>query len=170
MPRRWRPSTRLIAAPFFSPRGTSSDGVIGYSSPRVYVREVGDLLWPTREGAVELAMQKRVLGSAAFAGQYQQRPAPAGGLVFQREWFRYYDELPRLDEVAQSWDMSYKDSPESDFVVGLVGGRKGADIYLIDRVKGRWQFSESCRRVQAFAARYPQTGSILIEDAANGGA
>ena len=56
-------------------------------------------------------MQKQLLGSAGYEAQYQQRPAPAGGRIFQRAWFRYYDELPALDECAQSWDMAFKDTP-----------------------------------------------------------
>ena len=93
---------------------------------------------------------------------------PAGGLIFRPEWFRFFDECPPLDEVAQSWDMTFKDSKDSDYVVGLVGGRVGADIYLIDRVKGQWDFTESCRQVTALRDRYPQTGAIFIEEAANG--
>ena len=137
-------------------------------SGRIVTREAGDVLWPEREDRAELAQQKQLLGSAAFAGQYQQRPAPAGGLIFQREWFRFYDDLPRLNQYAQSWDMAFKDKQDSDYVVGLVAGRKGADIFLIDRAKGQWAFSESCRRVQALTDRYPRATTILIEDAANG--
>jgi hypothetical protein len=55
-------------------------------SRRVVTRQPGDLLWPEREGRAELDMQRRLLGSAAYAGQYQQRPAPAGGAIFQRHW------------------------------------------------------------------------------------
>lgn len=139
-----------------------------FPSGRTHVREPGDLLWPAREGRDELETQKRMLGSVAYAGQYQQRPAPAGGAIFQRDWFRYYDELPQLEEYAQSWDMAFKDKRDNDFVVGLVAGRRGADIYLIDRVKGQWAFSESCRQVEALRQRYPATGTILIEDTANG--
>ena len=125
--------------------------------------------WPAREGRAELDTQKRMLGSVVYAGQYQQQPAPAGGSIFQRDWFRYYDELPPgLEDYAQSWDMSFKDKPDNDYVVGLVAGRRGADIYLIDRVKGQWGFSESCRQVEALRRRYPESPTILIEDAANG--
>jgi len=137
-------------------------------SGRLKIREAGDLLWPARDGPAELKRQKRLLGSAAFAGQYQQRPAPADGLLFQRDWFRYYDEMPDLEEFAQSWDMSFKDNKDSDYVVGLVAGRLGADIYLVDRVKGQWAFSESYRQVQMLVAKYPRAYSVLIEDAANG--
>jgi predicted phage terminase large subunit-like protein len=137
-------------------------------SGRIVVREPGDLLWPAREGRAELETQHRMLGSAVYAGQYQQRPAPAGGLIFQRAWLQYYDELPPGLEIAQSWDMAYKDQKDNDYVVGLVAGRRGADIYLMDRVKGQWAFSESCRQVETLVRKYPETGTILIEDAANG--
>lgn len=137
-------------------------------SGRIITREKGEVLWPAREDRADLAQQQRLLGSAAFAGQYQQRPTPAGGLIFQRHWFQYYDDLPLVEEFAQSWDMSFKDNKDSDYVVGLVAGRHGANIYLIDRVKGQWAFSESCRHVRALVSRYPQATTILIEDAANG--
>jgi predicted phage terminase large subunit-like protein len=137
-------------------------------SGRIQVREPGDLLWPARDGRAELDTQKRMLGSVAYAGQYQQQPAPAGGAIFQRDWFQYYDELPSLPEVAQSWDMAFKDKPDNDYVVGLVAGRRGSDIYLMDRVKGQWGFSDSCRQVEALRQRYPASWTILIEDAANG--
>jgi predicted phage terminase large subunit-like protein len=96
-------------------------------------------------------------------------PAAAGGLIFQRDWWKFYDELPpRFTDVVQSWDMAYKDTPDSDYVVGLVAGRIGADIYLIDRVKGQWSFTESCRQVVALTLRYPRATTKLIEDKANG--
>ena len=63
-------------------------------SGRIQVREPGDLLWPARDGRAELDMQKRMLGSVAYAGQYQQRPAPAGGAIFQPGWFQYLRRAP----------------------------------------------------------------------------
>ena len=137
-------------------------------SGHVVSRDAGDVLWPAREGVAVLAQQRQLLGAAVYAGQYQQRPAPAGGTIFRRDWFRYYDELPRDLEIAQSWDMAFKDKADHDYVVGLVAGRLGADIYLIDRVKGQWSFSESCRQVEALAEHYPSTTTTLIEDMANG--
>jgi predicted phage terminase large subunit-like protein len=138
-------------------------------SGRRHVRETGDLLWPEREGPDELAHQKRVLGSAAFAGQYQQRPAPVDGNIFKKDWWQFYDELPaEVQEFAQSWDMAFKDGPDNDYVVGLVAARHGSQIYLVDRVKGQWSFSETCRQFEALAMRYPQAVRKLVEDAANG--
>jgi predicted phage terminase large subunit-like protein len=89
--------------------------------------------------------------------------------VFERQWFLYYDELPAgLTDYAQSLDMAFKDTNGSDYVVGLVATRRAADIYLVDRVKGKWAFSDSCKQVTRLSRRYPQARTILIEDAANG--
>jgi predicted phage terminase large subunit-like protein len=139
-------------------------------SSKVYNRAAGDVLWPEREGPAVLAKQKVALGSAAFAGQYQQRPAPAGGLLFHREWFKFYDELPPVESWLQSWDMTFKGGPSSDYVVGLQAARQGADLYLINRVKGQWDFTETCRQVLHLHQRYSRTTAILIEEAANGSA
>jgi predicted phage terminase large subunit-like protein len=138
-------------------------------SGRQVSRDPGNLLWPAREGRSELDMLQRVLGSAAYAGQYQQRPAPAGGTIFNPNWFKYYKDVPRgLSRITQSWDMAFKDRADSDYVVGLVGGTVGADIYIVERVKGQWSFSETCVHVQRFAGKHPGVHTILIEDAANG--
>ena len=93
---------------------------------------------------------------------------PAGGLLFLLKWFKFYDELPPVDTWLQSWDMTFKGSPSSDYVVGLQAARRGADLYLIDRRKGQWAFTDTCRQVLELCCQYPQTEAILIEDAANG--
>jgi predicted phage terminase large subunit-like protein len=137
-------------------------------SGRIVVRERGDLLWPEREGRAELEHQRRLLGSAAYAGQYQQCPVPAGGFLIKRDWFRFYNALPPEGTWMQSWDMTFKDSPSGDYVVGLVAMKAGADIYLVDRVKGQWTFTQTCDRLTALYRQYPDTEVILVEEAANG--
>ena len=71
------------------------------------------------------------------------RPA-AGGIIFQPPWWQFYDDLPPLDEGRAVLGHGLQGRPDNDYVVGLVAGRIGARIYLIDRVKGQWSFSESC--------------------------
>ena len=137
-------------------------------SGRVVTRAPGHLLWPAREGPTELALQRRQLGSTAFDTQYQQRPAPAGGRLFKRAWFKFYDERPRVSTWLASWDMSFKGGPSNDYVVGLQAAREGADVYLVDRVKGQWDFTETRRQVVRLHGRYPGTQTTLIEEAANG--
>jgi predicted phage terminase large subunit-like protein len=52
--------------------------------------------------------------------------------------------------------------------VGIVAGRIGAEVYLLDRFKAQVSFVETCRAVEMLYARYPETAMVLIEDAANG--
>jgi predicted phage terminase large subunit-like protein len=110
-----------------------------------------------------------VLGSYGFAGQYQQDPVPRIGGMFVRTWWGWCDDLPAaFDEVAQSWDLAFKDGDGSDYVVGLVAGRVGAEVYLVDRYKAKASFVETCHAIATLVAHYPQTSRVLVEDAANG--
>jgi predicted phage terminase large subunit-like protein len=139
-------------------------------SKRTLVREAGAPLWSARESLAQLDAQRRVLGSYGFAGQYQQEPVPRGGGMFARTSWRYYEVLPpgARGNVIQSWDLAFKDGDGSDYVVGLAAAQLGAEVYLLDRYKQRASFSETCRAIEAMAARYPQTSVVLVEDAANG--
>ena len=51
----------------------------------------GELLWQERISRSEISDFKLRLGPSGYAGQFQQRPAPAGGARFRLEWFRYYE-------------------------------------------------------------------------------
>jgi predicted phage terminase large subunit-like protein len=141
-------------------------------SGRTIVRQSGDPLWPARESAEHLEQQRALLGSYGFAGQYQQEPVPRTGGMFAPAYWRYYDVLPPgiVENVTQSWDLAFKDGDGSDYVVGLVAARRGADVYLLDRYKRKASFTETCRAIRAMGVRYPQTTAVLVEDAANGAA
>jgi len=141
---------------------------LAFADPR---QEHGDLLWRERFGATEIESLKRSLGSYAAAGQLQQRPSPAGGGLLRRHWFRFWQpqganlppvpvrlpdgshqsiaalELVRIDELIQSWDCAFKDLETSDFVVGQVWGRTGANFILLDQT--RESRSPSFREVAA---------------------
>lgn len=141
--------------------------------------EPGELLCPERIGAQELAELKRSLGAYGAAGQLQQRPAPAGGGIFERSAWRYYDpggRLPEFEQVLQSWDLTFTGAASSDYVVGQVWGLHGADKYLLRQVRERMEFTatiDAVRRATVWVdERYPrQRGhAILVEHAANGAA
>ncbi len=120
-------------------------------------------------------------GSRVFNALYQGRPSPATGDVWQRSWWRRYDQplwsedvaagtcrLNEVDEVILSWDMTFKDTKASDFVVGQVWARRGADVYLIDQIKKRMSFTDTKAAFEAMVKRWPQATAKLIEDKANG--
>ncbi|UFU14624.1 phage terminase large subunit [Curtobacterium sp. C1] len=120
-------------------------------------------------------------GSRVFNALYQGRPSPATGDVWQRSWWRRYDQplwsedvaagtcrLNEVDDVILSWDMTFKDTKASDFVVGQVWARRGADVYLIDQIKKRMSFTDTKTAFEAMVKRWPQATAKLIEDKANG--
>lgn len=135
------------------------------------VDDSGAVLWPERYSAQEVANLKSAVGTRAWEALYQQRPSPAEGAIFKREWFRRFgaSETPKhFDEVLLSWDMAFKGTDGSDFVAGQVWGRLGAKKYLLERVHKRMDFPATLAAFQAQVARYPEAGAKLVEDAANG--
>jgi predicted phage terminase large subunit-like protein len=133
-------------------------------------RQLGEALWPDRHNA-EKAMQIKANSERTYASLLQQRPAPQDGGIFKRSWFKDYTRLPlRFEKVIMSWDCSFKDTKTSDYVVGMVIGKVGADSYIIDMVRGRWDFPETVRRIRALCAAHPLAGEKLIEEKANGAA
>jgi predicted phage terminase large subunit-like protein len=171
--------------------GTKCVTSIGWSDPR---EEVGQLLWPERFGATEIAALKISLGSYATAGQLQQRPSPAGGGIIKRSWFRFWQppgsnfppvlvrlpdgsqqsipvyDVATVEEQIQSWDCSFKDLETSDYVVGQVWGRRGGAFFLLYQVRGRWDCPTTVKAVCDLSAKWTCAVAKLIEDKANGSA
>jgi predicted phage terminase large subunit-like protein len=166
--------------------------VIGFSDPR---QQQGELLWAERFGPDEIAALKVALGSYAAAGQLQQRPSPAGGGIFKRHWFRFWQprganlppiiirlpdgstqsiyaiEAPELvDEQIQSWDCAFKDLDTSDYVVGQAWARLGSRYLLGDQVRARMDCPATVQAIRELTAKWPKTYAKLIEDKANGSA
>ena len=76
---------------------------------------------------------------------------------------------PTTAVYTNSWDAAFKGGPKSDFVVGQAWLRLGADFYLVDQERGRWDFVESkaaVKRLHSKRRGYP----TIIEDKANGSA
>lgn len=109
-------------------------------------------------------------GSRTWNALYQGRPAPAEGGLLQRTWWQFWDTPPDLSNatVIQSWDLAFKDAKTSDFVVGQVWAQLGAHLYLLDQVRGRFSFTETCRQIQQLTQKWPAATTKLVEDKANG--
>ncbi|PTK37723.1 phage terminase large subunit [Staphylococcus hominis] len=139
-----------------------TDDILGRAIGEPLSRELGfDEVW---------AENKQIeVGSRTWASLYQQRPAPEQGGIFKREWFNFFNTQPaRYDDMLISWDMTFKDSTASDYVVGQVWLKKGADFYCIDQVRDQMDFTQSLQAVINLKNKYPRCRRILIEDKANG--
>jgi predicted phage terminase large subunit-like protein len=135
--------------------------------PRI---ENGEALWPSRFPEDECMKIKNRLGSKIWTSLYQQSPIPDGGAIFNRNWFRYYRELPDFEYTFLSLDCSFKDSQTSDYVVFGIWGVKGKNKYLIDVVRERMNFNTTLSTTYVLLAKYKDLTELVIEAKANGDA
>lgn len=111
-----------------------------------------------------------IMSAYQWAALYQQHPSPLGGGIFKRDDWRFYDvDAPReFDEIVQSWDCTFKETTDSDYVSGQVWGYKRADKFLIDRVNDRMNFRATKMAIRTMSASHPKAWRKFIEDKANG--
>jgi len=113
---------------------------------------------------------KREMGTTAFNAQYLQEPMPAGDMLLKPEYLRTFAAEPMKgphDIIVQSWDTAVKDTPTSDYSVGLTLLARGKQVFLLDVYRGRIQFPDLRRTALALADKY-RPDFILVEDTASG--
>lgn len=136
-------------------------------------RKKGEALHPERYSLAKLEAIRQTLGAYEWAALYQQHPVPKEGATFKLDSFRRYNDknIPvSFDRILGSWDMTFKDKKDNDFVVGQVWGKKGADHYLLDQVRGQWDFIKTLKVFIQLAEKWKRCHGWLIEDKANGSA
>ena len=134
-------------------------------------RKKGEALHPKRYPLEQLNAIKTALGTRDWEALYQQHPTPDGGSIFKADWLRFWfpKDLPeKFDQLLISWDMTFKDGDDTDYVVGQVWGRKDANRYLLDQVRRRMGFTDTLAAFRALAEKWPTALRKLVEDKANG--
>lgn len=128
---------------------------LGFTDPRAAEGD-GALLWPERLGREEIDELKARLGPYAAAGQLQQRPSPAEGGMFKREYIRYFKtaedwyecldtgrRVPKQDCWRfETVDTAFTEKTTSDYTVRMVwdvervqksdGEYVGGAMFLVD--------------------------------------
>lgn len=137
---------------------------------------------------VRWAGVRRSVGMYSWSALFQQRPAPAEGAIFDIAAFRYWTTNPALatedgkvryldpDSLLgakwlDSWDMAFKATNDSDFVVGQRWVRHGANRYLIAQKRSRWSFTNTIAQMKAWQGGGDYGNRVhlrLVEDKANG--
>jgi predicted phage terminase large subunit-like protein len=137
---------------------------------KTFKRLAGEALHPEHESLSTLEAIRKTVGEYNFAGQYQQSPAPFGGGMVKREWFKYYSpsEHPETWKfIFQSWDTANKPNELNDHSVCTTWGVKDRNLYLLSVFRDRLDYPMLKRAVREQADRFsPRT--ILIEDKASG--
>ena len=67
-----------------------------------------------------------------------------------------------------SWDFAFKGESDSDYVVGQVWARRKSEYFLLDQVRFQGDFVKTLDEFQRLCNKWPQVGTKIIEDAANG--
>lgn len=155
--------------------------------------EAGELLFEAKFPREEVDKLRRKL-DRHYNAQYQQNPLPPdGGPLKNWYWCFWYPQsqhapppvqfmkpdgtlhlakqmmLPaNLTGYTQSWDMAFKDTKDSAYVVGQVWAACKADSFLLDQVRDKLDIVATIDALKTLTARWPQAIEKLIEDKANG--
>jgi phage terminase large subunit-like protein len=147
---------------------------LGLGDPR---KVSGELLWPERFGEKENAAAHADLGLRGYAGQHGQRPAPAGGNIYQVTWWeggrnRYSAREGVVVGRWMSWDTALKDREQADTSALTVW--ELLDDYRLRLRFASWQrlqFPQLASAIQDEARRWMYDGKlrgIIVEDKVSG--
>lgn len=127
----YMPDYVQLVLPMEYESGRHCETSIGFSDPR---RSDGELLFAERWPREEVDKLKRDMEKFAWAGQYQQRPAPRGGGLFPYDrwelWHRGVavtygrneSQYPDMDIILASLDSAFGVKQENDYSAFVVIG------------------------------------------------
>lgn len=137
---------------------------------RFHYRKAGEALHPRYEPLETLEQLRGDLGSEVFAAQYQQAPVPPGGGLIKKDWLSYYTEPPERrpqHRLFISWDTAAKVGSNNDWSVCTVWLIADKNYYLLDMVRGRYEYPRLRELSMALADRH-KPFAILIENSSTG--
>jgi predicted phage terminase large subunit-like protein len=157
----------------FEPRRRCVIPSTGFADPRT---EKGELLWPERFSADDVADLRKLLGPLAASAQLDQNPTKLEGDLFKRDsvtnnrWNP--KDAPQILRRIVTVDCTFKDLASSDYVVAQAWGvyqvkGVGRKYVLLDQIRGQWTAPETAKQVKTFAKRVKALG-VYVEDKANG--
>lgn len=97
----------------------------------------GRLLCPEMFGDDRLLAIRNAKGGQLYQLTYMCNPSAAEGALLKREWWRTYSQVPQMEQVIHSWDLSTGQSSLGDYSAYQSWGRTAEGYYLLDA--GRWQ-------------------------------
>ncbi len=132
-------------------------------------------------------------GSYTYSSQYMQRPSPAEGGVFKRQYWKYWlpegmsappmvlrlpdgslhthETVPlpsAFDCIVDAWDMTFKGTAGSDRVSGQKWGAVDTRKFLLSIRLGEMGFLDARSAVTSLWKESPAPTYVIVEDTANG--
>jgi len=132
-------------------------------------------VWPEYWKLEELESVKATLPVGKWNAQWMQNPTSEEGAILKREWWRKYDkeDIPALHHVIQSYDTAFLKKETADYSAITTWGifypdeDSGANLILLDAIKGRYEFPE-LRRLALDQYRYWNPETVIVEAKASG--
>jgi predicted phage terminase large subunit-like protein len=139
------------------------------------IMDHGSPVWPEYWKLEELEKVKATLPVAKWNAQWMQKPTSEEGALIKREWWRVWkhDFIPTLHHVIQSYDTAFMKKETSDYSAITTWGvfypdqDSGANLILLDAIKGRYEFPE-LRRLALEQYKYWNPETVIIEAKASG--
>jgi predicted phage terminase large subunit-like protein len=121
-------------------------------------RQPGEALWPARFPLPVLERIRGAIGERDWAALYQQRPAPAEGVIFK--WFPRHEQAPPLASIVIGLDTAYTEAERSDYTAWTAWGiGRDRRAYWLDAGRIRGEIPEAERHIGMFylmmRRRYP---------------
>lgn len=170
-----------LCLPMEFERSRRCETEIGFADPR---ERDGELLCPLRFPVEVVDGFKKDMGTYAYAGQYQQRPAPRGGGIFPYNGWEFWEkalavkygrtenQFPDLDYICACVDTAFGAKEENDYTAMVVLG-VWHDLYGNSKIivmafwQKRLKFADAVEEI-AVCARKWKASRVLIENKAAG--
>jgi predicted phage terminase large subunit-like protein len=141
-------------------------------------RAVGDPLFPRLKSLEFLDRKKSLMSPYSWESIYQGNPSVPGGMLFQDEWWGWWEALPQIKYKFITADTAQKTKTHNDWTVFQCWGYGDDDrIYLLDKLRGRFQAPELKTEAEIFYRKHdtkkatvndPLLRGMYIEDKSSG--
>lgn len=135
-------------------------------SGKVWTRVKGDILVPEMNTKQYIAGEKR--NSKKWNAQFQQRPSPPGGFIFNPDKWIPYDKAPDTDLQVLSVDCAWKSGKANDKVGLMVLGVDGPNRHILSWRHEHMTYNQILDAIRQYRREYPKISYVLVEEAANG--
>lgn len=114
---------------------------IGWTDPRTYD---GELMDPVRFTPTAVDKLETGKGQYAWAGQYQQRPAPREGGMFPVDLIETVEHAPAGGKEVRGWDIAGSIKKTSPYTAGVkIKQMPNGDIYVLDVKRGQLKINKA---------------------------
>lgn len=118
-------------------------------------RKEGEALFPEHKSLDFLLLRKSLLSPESWESLYQQNPIITGGNLIKTDNLKRYKVLPMLKYMRMFVDTASKTKQRNDFTVfGLYGLGTDNHLYVIDILRGKWEFTPMKQRARDFWHKY----------------